>query len=86
MSADQLDSFLEGPALAKKAMDELDERTWKWLFVERLAELFVNNGLDGHAAITDAYAHSNDCYPRRNGGDPKSEAEIIHRELKADTF
>jgi hypothetical protein len=81
-----LDSFLEGLSLAKKVTDQLDEHAWKWCFVERLAELFVKDGLDARAAVANAHAHSDDCYPGRKDGDPKSEAEIVYRELKADTF
>ena len=67
-------------------MTELAEHTWKWHFVERLSELFVKNGLDAHAAVANAHAYSDDCYPLRKDGDPKSEAEIVYRELKAGKF
>ena len=65
-------------------MDELHEITWKARFIARLAELFARNGLDADAAMADAHAHSQECYPRRKDGDPVDEAETLHRELQAD--
>jgi hypothetical protein len=67
-------------------VDKLHELTWKSRFVERLAELFSQQGLDARAAVADAHAHSDDCYPGRKDGEPKSEAEIVFQELQASTF
>ena len=66
------------------AMSELHEGTWKSRFIARLAELFAQSGLHADAAMADARAHADDCYPLRNVGVPEHEAEIMYRDLKTD--
>lgn len=62
-------------------MAELSERIWKHRFAAELAKLFASQGLNGSAALEDAYAHADDHYPRRTFGWPEKEAEAVYRLL-----
>jgi hypothetical protein len=63
-----------------------DELAWKSRFIARLAELFAQSGLAAVAALADAQAHADDCYPHRKDGVPEHEADKVYRELKSDSF
>lgn len=63
-------------------MADLPDAAWKQRFVARLADLFMQGGLDSACAVADAKAHADDCYPRQMAQGPEEAADLVGRELK----
>ena len=65
-------------------VSKLTERAWKHRFSERLAQLFIGNGIGGTEALEDAYAHADYQYGIRGDGTPEHEAGAVHSSLSDD--
>lgn len=65
--------------LEGEAMWAVPENVWKQRFISRLAQLFVQRGLNADLALAIAEAHADECYPQRRDGAPEQEADMLYR-------
>lgn len=63
---------------------DLPENIWKERFAAKLAALFIVQGLNKEAAIADAAAHADDCFPSKGKRAPEDEAQEVFATLKAE--